>query len=122
MSVVRPQFGQALVDSAGHVSRQWADFLAGVWQAIGVVRQTKVHDATIDFPSIAAGGTATVSVTVPGARANDVVMLGLPSVDAGLVFDAHVSANDTVTVRASNLSSAAIDPASATFRLLVMMA
>ena len=51
----------------------------------------------------------------------DPVMLALPAApDAGIVFNAWVSAADVVTIRASNISAAAIDPAAATFKVAVM--
>lgn len=76
--------------------------------------------ATIDFASIAAGGTNTATITVPGASVGDPVALGLPaSVAASIVFSAHVTADNTVTVRAFNPTAGAIDPASATYKVVV---
>lgn len=71
--------------------------------------------ATLDFPSVAAGGTQTLTITVTGAVVGDGCVLGLPSSGglAGLVFKAHVSAADTVTVTAINGTAGALDPASA---------
>lgn len=83
-------------------------------------RVLAVRDVTLDFASIAAAGTGTLNVTVPGAQVGDAVLLGLPaSVNAGLVLNAHVSAADTVTVRAFNITAVAIDPASSGYSVLV---
>lgn len=72
--------------------------------------------ATLDFPSIAAGAQATLTITLTGAVVNDSIMLGLPAAPAaGLVFNAYVSADNTVTVRASNISASAVDATSATY-------
>lgn len=77
--------------------------------------------AALDFPSIAAAATATLNITVTGAVVGDPVVLALPAtVNAGILFDARVSAADTVTVRATNITAGAIDPASATFGVTVL--
>ncbi len=76
--------------------------------------------ATLDFPSIAAAAKADLTITVNGAVVGDAVFLGLPAAPAaGLVFNAFVSAANTVTVRASNTSSSAVDAASASYRAVV---
>jgi len=59
-------------------------------------------------------------MTVTGAAVGDdcfVTLNGTPA--AGLDYIAWVSATDTVTVRAMNVSSAAVDAAAATFRVHV---
>ncbi|MGE5647628.1 MAG: hypothetical protein ACM336_17765 [Acidobacteriota bacterium] len=78
--------------------------------------------ATIDFPSIAHGAcSADQTVPVYGATAGDAVAPGWPgTLAAGLVGMMRVSAADTVAVRLCNLSGAAADPASATFRAVVV--
>jgi hypothetical protein len=84
------------------------------------VRQVLQASAVINIASVAAAGTVTNTVAVPGALPGDLVVLGLPAtVDAGIVFDARVSAADTVTLRAQNITAGAIDPASATYTFLV---
>lgn len=76
--------------------------------------------ATLDFPSIAAGTHASLTVTVTGAQLGASVHLGLPSsVEPGVVFQGFVSTGNTVAIRASNVTGAAIDPASASFRVTV---
>lgn len=76
--------------------------------------------AAIDFPSIAAGTTAELTITVTGAAVGDdvsVVPNGAP--ESGLVWSGYVSAADTVKVRLANITSGAIDPASRTWRATV---
>lgn len=76
--------------------------------------------ATLDFGSIAANLAADLDVTVPGARANDICLVGPPfAPDAAISFTAFVESADTVTVRAANNSIGAVDPASATYRVIV---
>jgi hypothetical protein len=76
--------------------------------------------AVVDIASIGAVTTVTNTVSCPGAKVGDKVVLGLPAtVDAGVVFDARVSAADTITLRALNITAGAINPASATYEFLV---
>lgn len=77
--------------------------------------------ATLDFPSIATNDTHTLTITVTGAVAGDSVFLGVPAgLDAGLIFCASVTAEDTVTVRMHNSSGGSVNPASGTFRATVI--
>lgn len=78
--------------------------------------------ATLDFPSTAANSKQDLTVTVTGAELGDPVILGVPngSVPAGGVFDAWVSAVDTVTVRYANNTAGALDPASGSFNVIVI--
>ena len=74
----------------------------------------------IDYGSIAAGASEDQTVTVTGAAVGDIVAIGLPStIETGLVFTAFVSASNTVTLRASNITGSPINPASATFKAMV---
>lgn len=76
--------------------------------------------ATLDFSSIASLGQADLTITVTGAVIGDEVSLGLPAAPmAGIIFNAFVSATDTVTVRAHNYTAGAIDPDSATYNVKV---
>lgn len=77
--------------------------------------------AALDFPSIAAASQANLTITVTGAAVNDEVIMGLPAAPtAGIVFNAFVSAANTVTIRATNVTVGAIDPASATYSVIVL--
>jgi len=73
--------------------------------------------AILDFPSVAAGGVQSQAATVPGAAAGDVVTVNANpnGITAGIVVYAGVTAADTVTVKAQNCTTAAIDPVPATF-------
>lgn len=76
--------------------------------------------AALDFASIAAGASADLTITVTGAAVNNVVSLGLPAAPAaGLVFFAFVSATNTVTIRAMNITAAPVDAVSATYSVVV---
>lgn len=74
----------------------------------------------LNFGSIAAGASADLTVEVLTARVGQNVSLSLPAaIDAGLVFNAFVSADDTVTVRCTNTTGSPIDPAAAFFTVCV---
>lgn len=72
-------------------------------------------EATIDFPSTAAGASTLKTIGVSGAIPGDTVVLGLSSnaSSAGILFDAYVSSQDIVTVEFQNQTSGAqdLDPA-----------
>lgn len=100
----------------------WLIFLNNIRRAVNAIAPTNIltATATLDFGSINAAATGTLTVTVTGATTNDSVALGLPAAPtSGIVFQAYVSATDTVTVSATNITAAPIDPASATYRVTV---
>jgi hypothetical protein len=73
--------------------------------------------AMLDYPSIGFSGCSELTFALPGAAAGDGVAAGWPSgLEAGLIGMMRVSAADTVAVRLCNLSGAALNPTSATFR------
>lgn len=78
--------------------------------------------ATLNFPSIPAGACSSdYTITVPGAVPGDAVAPGWPGgMDAGVVGTMRVSASNTVSVRLCNLSGAAIDPMSASYRATIV--
>lgn len=83
---------------------------------------TLTTSATLNFPSIAAAGTSDLTATVTGAAIGDAVTITKADAtmpNAGLVLYGQVTAADTVTVRAINITASAIDPASANFRITV---
>lgn len=83
--------------------------------------QSISNTATLDFPSIAAAGTAELTITVTGAAIGDVVSVGPPStLNAGLQVTGYVSSANTVTIRVYNSTGSAVDPASATWKAAVI--
>jgi hypothetical protein len=95
-------------------------FIAGNGNTI-----TKVlsGSASLNFGSIAAVSQADLTITVTGAAVGDEVIMALPAAPAaGIVFNAFVSATDTVTIRASNITAAGVDPAAATYGVIVIAA
>lgn len=86
-----------------------------------VIKKLLSATAALDFGSIAAGASADLTITVTGAAVGDAVAIGLPAAPAaGIVFFGFVSATNTVTVRAMNITGSNVDPASATYRATVL--
>ena len=109
----------ALTTFSGPV-RSLNGFIAGDGNTI-----TKVlsGSASLDFPEIAAVSQADLTITVTGAAVGDEVIMALPAAPAaGLVFNAFVSAANTVTVRASNITAAPVNAAAATYGVIVIAA
>jgi hypothetical protein len=78
--------------------------------------------ATLNFGSIAAGATETLTVTVTGAADGDQAIYGIPATakTAGLIFGtAWVSSSNTVSIEAYNSTLLPIDPNSAVFKVKV---
>lgn len=78
--------------------------------------------ATLDFGSITAGNYADLTITVMGAKDKDYVAKGIPiaSQVLGAIFDAFVSATNTVTVRCYNSTGSSINPASGIFNAKII--
>ena len=90
----------------------------------GVINKVvRLRVTGVDFPSVPAGSQQSVSVTVPGVIVADdsVVMVQRDSTTdrAGLMYEAVVSADNTVLITANNFSTAAIDPPSENFNLVI---
>lgn len=81
----------------------------------------KTATASLNYGNILVGGSEDLTITVGGAAANDSVILGRPTdEDASLVTRAFVSAANTVTVRANNVGTLAVDQGSKTYRVTVV--
>ena len=84
-----------------------------------VVKKILTGTASVNLPNITAATTGSATFTLTGAAAGDVVIVNPPALTAGLAFvGATVTAADTVTVYAANVTAAAIDNAAATFTYL----
>ena len=109
----------ALTTFSGPV-RSLNGFIAGNGNTITKVLSAS---ASLDFTSISAASQASLTITVTGAAVGDEVIMALPAAPtAGLVFNAFVSAADTVTIRASNISGSPVDAAAATYGVIVIAA
>lgn len=75
---------------------------------------------SLDFGSIAAGASADLTLTVPGATVgDDVYLAGTSAPASALVEKAWVSATDVVTVRAYNPTAGAVDQAAVDYTAIV---
>jgi hypothetical protein len=97
-----------------------AGFIAGSGATITKVLQ---GSGTLTFPSISAVSQNTQTLTVTGAAVGDEVILALPSAPtAGIVFNAFVSAANTVSVRATNVTASPVVPGADTYGVIVLAA
>lgn len=118
---------QTVALTNGNGTRSPAGVVVGVeTDGVWVAEQKRANmnaTAALDFASIAAAASADLTIVVSGAAVGDSVSLGLPAAPtAGLIFQAFVSAANTVTVRATNITAAGVDAASATYRVTVQKA
>lgn len=89
--------------------------------AMGNVTALMVFQVSINLGNTATITTAAHSVTVPGVRLGDFVLVNKPSHSAGLgITNARVSAADTIEIQTLNPTVAGIDPAAETFTILVV--
>ena len=80
-----------------------------------------IIDVTIDVASVAANTSAEQTFTVSGLSTKDIVFVNKSDLDAGLVVgNARVSAADTLALTFGNLTGSPIDPASETYKLVVL--
>jgi hypothetical protein len=78
--------------------------------------------ATLTYTAITNATQQDQTITVTGAAVGNPVILGLPAAPTGdIVFNAFVSATNTVTVRATNTSAAPITPGALVIRVAVVV-
>jgi len=82
---------------------------------------TLTTTASINFGTVAGHTTVVTTRTVTGARANDIVLIGLPTaVCAALNFYAHVTSDDTVEIAAQDTSDSGQTQSAQTYRITVI--
>jgi hypothetical protein len=85
------------------------------------VQIIKTITASLNFPSIAANDSSDLIVTLTGADIGDAVYLGAPyTLESKLVFCGWVSNTNQITVRLHNSSAGAVDPATNTWRIVLI--
>lgn len=90
------------------------------WLTALILRGEMWREPSLDFPSISAASTATLTVEVLNAATSQgVTIQPLESVPAGITLAGHVSAASTVTVTATNSTAGSIDPAAFRVRVIV---
>jgi len=105
--------------SEGGLSSAWANWFSQVWQCLPWKQSFNVT-AALDFPSISAQSQQALTVTVTGARTGDAICVTPTSDVSGVIFTGVVTAANTVTVYAKNFTSGAVNPASQSYRIVVI--
>lgn len=98
----------------------WAQWFTQVFKCLKGWNESFTNTATINFGSISAQSQATSNVTVTGVKSGDAVIIQAETATNGIDYDGTVTADDTVTVRAKNYGTVAVDPASMSFRIIVL--
>jgi hypothetical protein len=76
---------------------------------------------SLNFGSVGANSSTSITVAMTGANINDLVLLGLPNaISEGLTFFGHVVAADQVHVDAVNATGSSKTQSAATFRVTVI--
>jgi hypothetical protein len=77
-------------------------------------------ETTWDLPSLVAGATANIDVTVPGARRGDFADASLDTSSIAFVLDCHVWSNNSVRVTGRNVSASTVELAAAALSVQVV--
>lgn len=95
--------------TSGTGNTGWAKVQSG-WKGV----------ATLDFPAISAQSFQSLTLTITGASIGDAVQVVDPSILSGsIVWSGKVTAANTITIYASNITSGSLDPASGDFNVIV---
>ena len=87
----------------------------------GLKTQKLSSTASLAFGAIAAGTSVSRNITITGVAMGDPVSLVPPaSLVSGLVYSGYVAAAETITVRVTNITTAAITPATADWTAVVI--
>ena len=82
--------------------------------------RTLALETSGDLPSLTAGSTANIDVTVPGARRSDFADASLDTSSIAFVLDCHVWSNNSVRVTARNVGASTVDLAAAPLAVQVV--
>lgn len=98
----------------------WANWFQQLFNALAGWNKSLSKSADIDFGSIGAASEASSPITVTGARSGSVVSVTPLANTAGIFYTGVVTSDDTVTLYAKNFTAGPINPASTTFRIIVL--
>ncbi len=110
-------------DALGNVDFSGTATIAGALSVGGGATLQKMLSATasLEFTNITANSTQSKTITVTGAAVGDAAFYGIQTLEAGLSVEiCHVTATDTVTITLRNETGSDIDPATATWRAVVL--
>lgn len=104
-----------------YAPKAWLEFFRSVFFALFGWKRSFTASSSLDFGLIAAGGEASLTITVTGARVGDATIVTPASKTVGIIDNLGiVTANDTVTVYAHNITGAGINPAAKDYRAVVL--
>lgn len=103
----------------GLVTKGWANWFSQVFNALNGWNSSVTITAILDFPLIAAQSQQTLAIPFRSARQGDSVQV-YASDTAGIFYTGSVLSDNVVTVYAKNFSAAAVNPASSTFRIILL--
>jgi hypothetical protein len=119
-----PDRGGIVYDAMGRqlvAEPAWREWFLGVFKALFGFKRSFTGSANLDFGLIGAGSEASLTITVAGARTGDAVIVTPASKTSGVIDNVGiVTANDTVTVYAHNITGAGIDPAEKAYRVICL--
>ena len=97
----------------------WANWFQQVFECLRWTRSFAAT-TTLNFSSVPAQSQLSLSFSLQGARVGDAALL-TPSTDVpGLIFSAAITANNTISVTAKNLTAAVVNAPAVSFRLIVL--
>ncbi len=119
----QPPLGEGWpVNNAGlaMLSTSWSNWIHQIWLGLSGWKKTFNATKTYDFGAVSANATLTGgTVTIVGVRTGDGVQVTPLAKTSGIIYDGVVTANDTVTLYANNITTGSINPASTIFRVIV---
>lgn len=99
---------------------EWAAWFQNVFECLRWKKSFN-YAFVIDFGAVAANSQSAAStVTITGVRQGDAVIVTPLADTVGIAYKAIVTGNDTVSVFACNFTAGSINPASTTFRIIVL--
>ena len=100
--------------------KAWAAWFQSVVSALAWSKSFN-YEFVVNFPNVLANSqSAAIDHTIPGVVTGNSVMVTPLSDTAGIIYKGIVTANDTVSLFACNFTALAINPASTTFRIVVL--
>jgi len=116
MSAIIPPPRDHILEGRKELSRPWRNWFDLIFDLL-----PRTREITFNPASVAANTSAEQSLTVKGAKLNDMVVITKPALTAGIALGgARVSAADTVQVTFINATAGAINPPSETYRILLV--